>query len=76
MPIFEVRFLRVLRMDTKSKTRILLSIILLINPNWYILPPPANKKVSSFYKVPHDEQFKLFLNNLNQNLNPIDKKCP
>ena len=42
--IFEVRFLRFLRMETKFKERILLSIILLTNPKWYILPLPANKK--------------------------------
>ena len=43
-------------METKSETCILLSyIVVLINPNWYILSPTANKKFSHqlafFYNV-------------------------
>ena len=42
-------------METKSKTCIFLSHIFLINANWYILSPSANKKVSHhvaiFYNV-------------------------
>ena len=55
MPIFEARFLKTLEMETKSKTCIMLSSILLINSNWQILSPSPNKKVSHqvafFYNV-------------------------
>ena len=53
--IFDVRFLETLEMETKSETCILLSNIFLINPNWHILSPSPNKKVSYqvafFYKA-------------------------
>ena len=46
--IFEVRFLGTLQMETKFETPILLSHILLINPNWHILSSyPSKKSVSS-----------------------------
>ena len=45
--IFDGRFLIVLRMETKSKTCILLSHKFLINPNWYNLSPSAKKSGAS-----------------------------